>query len=98
MIIVFLILIIGLTPSLVSLLVMRRADARAQARLELALEAIAQRRFQDFSQVPDQHYIEGIGYVIGDITCQFNARSSYVRCAVNPTGPCQSCRHYESTL
>jgi len=34
------------------------------------------------------HYLEGVGYLIG-ISCQFNARSSYLRCAVNPQGPCQ---------
>jgi len=33
--------------------------------------------------------LEGVGYLIGDISCQFNARSGYLRCAVNPQGPCQ---------
>jgi hypothetical protein len=44
----------------------------------------------------DQHYIEGVGYLIGDITCQFNAQSPYIRCAINPSGPCQDCYHYQS--
>jgi len=30
-------------------------------------------------------------WVIGDITCRFNARSEFFRCAVNPTGPCDGC-------
>jgi Family of unknown function (DUF6464) len=44
----------------------------------------------------DRYYLEGVGYLIGDISCQFNARSGYVRCAVNPSGPCEGCRFYES--
>jgi len=41
------------------------------------------------------HYVEGVGYIIGDATCQLNARSSYLRCAVNPSGPCNSCSNYQ---
>lgn len=44
--------------------------------------------------LPDRYYLEGVGYLIGDISCQFNARSGYLRCAVNPQGPCQGCRYY----
>jgi Family of unknown function (DUF6464) len=43
---------------------------------------------------PEEQYIEGVGYVIGDLTCTYNARSPYIRCAVNPDGLCQDCRHY----
>jgi len=39
-------------------------------------------------------YLEG-KWVIGDITCQYNARSELLRCAVNPEGPCEGCPHYE---
>jgi len=41
-----------------------------------------------------RYYLEGVGYLIGDISCQFNARSGYLRCAVNPQGP-SGCRHYD---
>lgn len=34
------------------------------------------------------------GWVIGDPSCRFNARSPLLRCAVLPDGPCQSCAHY----
>ncbi len=34
-------------------------------------------------------------WVIGDATCCYNARSEIIRCAVNPDGPCESCRFYE---
>jgi hypothetical protein len=43
----------------------------------------------------ERYYLEGVGYLIGDISCQFNARSGYIRCAVNPSGPCKGCRFYE---
>lgn len=33
-------------------------------------------------------------WVIGDSTCEYNAHSELVRCAVNPSGPCQQCTHY----
>ncbi|MBF2064085.1 MAG: hypothetical protein IGS39_06625 [Calothrix sp. C42_A2020_038] len=35
-------------------------------------------------------------WVIGDATCRYNANSEIMRCAVNPEGPCESCRYYES--
>ena len=43
----------------------------------------------------DRYYLEGVGYLVGDITCEYNARSGYIRCAVNPSGPCDGCRFYE---
>jgi len=36
-------------------------------------------------------------WVIGDANCRFNARSELMRCAVNPDGPCGSCRFYEAS-
>lgn len=35
-------------------------------------------------------------WIIGNATCRFNAHSEIIRCAVNPNGPCESCRYYES--
>jgi len=37
-------------------------------------------------------------WVLGDVSCQFNARSELLRCAVNPLGPCEGCRFYRSVL
>lgn len=96
MIVVLFIVVLGLTPSLFSLWIMRQADARAQERLRMAMESVATRRLSTLHPLPDQHYAEGIGYIIGDLTCQFNARSNYIRCAVNPSGPCEGCLHYRS--
>ncbi|MCY7367360.1 MAG: DUF6464 family protein [Chamaesiphon sp.] len=39
--------------------------------------------------------MEGIGILIGDLSCTYNARSPYIRCEINPDGLCQDCRHYQ---
>jgi hypothetical protein len=33
---------------------------------------------------------------IGNTDCAFNAKSLYIRCAVNPSGPCEGCLHFET--
>ena len=35
-------------------------------------------------------------WVVGDITCLYNARSELLRCATNPKSPCDRCTHYQS--
>ncbi len=45
---------------------------------------------------PEEQYVQGVGYVIGDLSCSYNARSPYIRCAVNPNGLCQDCRYYHN--
>ncbi|WP_309741428.1 MULTISPECIES: DUF6464 family protein [unclassified Chamaesiphon] len=40
----------------------------------------------------EQSLIDG-QWVIGDASCQYNARSSLLRCAVHPTGPCEGCKY-----
>ncbi|MEB3361388.1 MAG: DUF6464 family protein [Synechococcaceae cyanobacterium] len=34
------------------------------------------------------------GWVIGDPSCRFNARTPLLRCAVLPEGPCERCAHF----
>ncbi len=34
---------------------------------------------------------------IGDPTCRYSANSRTIRCAVNPSGPCDRCAHYQLT-
>lgn len=43
----------------------------------------------------ERSLVEGC-WVIGDASCRFNARSELLRCAVNPEGPCDRCRHFEA--
>ncbi len=90
-----LIVLLGLTPWLLSFWVLRKAEAQARERIRSARLAIATHSTSPDLTVSDRQYIEGVGYLIGDITCQFNARSAYIRCAVNPHGPCQGCPSYE---
>ena len=88
---------LGLLPPLLSLSLIRRAETRAQSRLRAAISAVERRGMQTIQRASgEQQYVEGIGFLTGDITCRFNARSPHLRCAVNPVGPCQDCRYYES--
>ena len=90
-----LVFVLGLTPPVLSIWVMHRAKERAQARLREAAQTQVVRGLQTQQWSPDQYYLEGVGYLIGDISCRFNAHSPYIRCAVNPDGPCKECRYYE---
>lgn len=90
---------VGLMPPLLSVWVMGKTQARTQQRLRQALAIPVVRQQRSTTELPrDRYYLEGVGYLIGDISCQFNARSGYLRCAVNPQGPCQGCRHYQTGL
>jgi Family of unknown function (DUF6464) len=93
---VILIIVIGLAPSLVSLWVMRSAESQARNRIAAAMLAVANRPLRSEPVAGDRNYVESLGYPIGDITCEYNARSNYIRCAVNPFGPCQDCRYYQA--
>ncbi|MEL6159387.1 MAG: DUF6464 family protein [Cyanobacteria bacterium J06623_5] len=47
------------------------------------------------SAVPEERSLLNGSWVIGDISCLYNARSELIRCAPNPEGPCQGCNHYQ---
>ncbi len=74
---------------------MRQAETRAREQLRLAMERATMMPLQMPHLPPEVQYVEGVGELIGDITCKFNARSAYLRCAVNPDGPCKGCRYYQ---
>ncbi|WP_200867457.1 DUF6464 family protein [Leptolyngbya sp. Heron Island J] len=89
-------ILIGLLPPALSVWATYRAERRVVDRFDLAIESAQYPTISPWRQRdPDEHYIDGIGLVIGDITCQLNARSPHIRCAVNPMGPCEECRSYE---
>ena len=96
MLIALLIIFIGLAPSLLSLWVMRSAEGQAHDRIAAAQLAVANRPLRTQLATADRTYVEGLGYPIGDITCEYNARSNYIRCAINPAGPCEDCRYYQA--
>ncbi len=93
---ILLIFLIGIIPCLVSLWILQKFAARTTERLNSVRLVVNYRERTAISSQPEQQYIEGVGYIIGDLTCKFNARSSQVRCAVNPLGPCKGCRDYQS--
>ncbi len=49
---------------------------------------------QSASKPTETTLIEG-RWVLGDANCRFNAKSEIIRCAVNPSGPCEGCRFFE---
>jgi Family of unknown function (DUF6464) len=96
---------VGFLPSLFSLWVIRKNRLRTHLRLrQAAMNPRTQGRQNSRTEIGDslssplrdRYYLDGVGYLIGDISCQYNARSGHIRCAVNPTGPCEGCRYYES--
>lgn len=96
MVVVVFLIVIGLLPPLLSVWVTYRAERGIVDRFGLAVESAHYPAVNPWRQRhPDERYVDGMGLVIGDITCQLNARSPYIRCAVNPTGPCEECRFYE---
>ncbi|MCX7595899.1 MAG: DUF6464 family protein [Fischerella sp.] len=51
--------------------------------------------YVQFAKRPEEKtWIKG-RWVIGNASCRYNANSEIIRCAVNPEGPCESCRFYE---
>lgn len=47
------------------------------------------------AQRPNEKSLVNGCWVIGDASCIYNAHSEIIRCAVNPNGPCESCRYFE---
>ena len=96
MLIILLIFGLSLLPALVSVWISLRARARVQSEFGRAMEVSAQRGLRAaLKRDRDLNYVEGLGYIVGDFSCQMNARSPYLRCAVNPCGPCEACQLYE---
>ncbi|NEQ72911.1 MAG: hypothetical protein F6K23_07395 [Okeania sp. SIO2C9] len=93
---ILLIFLMGMTPWIVSLWVLNKFKARSRERLISIRLAVNYTGVPTISTQPEQQYIEGLGYIIGDLSCKFNARSPLIRCAVNPFGLCKDCSHYES--
>lgn len=92
-----LIFAVGIVPPLLSLFVMKKAEEKARSRLRSAQDIPVVRVAPSPALPADRHYVEGVGEVTGDVTCYYNARSAYLRCAIAPEGPCEGCLHYEAS-
>ncbi|MGL6342041.1 MAG: DUF6464 family protein [Waterburya sp.] len=126
-----LILLLSILPSLVYLLIFRRAKERWQMRLRRAqifsvYDDREQSDYDSYRYHNSSSYLNDYSedslrnrdypsetmnstdllrnrdrrrpvtkYFIGDTTCINNANSPYLRCAINPSGPCEGCVHYE---
>lgn len=90
------ILILGLVPSLLSWIVVHKAKQRLQTRLRQARTVALYRQQRINHLFSTEQALEGSFGLVGDQSCRFNAHSPYLRCAVNPSGPCQDCSHYQS--
>ncbi|MBF2029933.1 MAG: hypothetical protein IGS48_24790 [Oscillatoriales cyanobacterium C42_A2020_001] len=90
------IILIGLIPGVLSsYVVTTRIRKYSRSRHRAALDAPSRPVLHSYLQAQDYHYVDGLGYMVGDLSCQFNGRSAYLRCAVNPSGPCKGCPYYE---
>lgn len=85
---------LGIAPPLVSLWLISRVEARATSRLRRVMAEEYPRRVIYYREQNQLESTPG-GGLIGNQNCRFNARSQYIRCAVNPAGPCEECSHYE---
>lgn len=101
-----LILILSILPSLVYLLIFQKVKKRWQTRLRRAqilntynhrepLHHESSTYSRESSPLSDRRR-PVTKYFIGDTTCVNNAHSPYIRCAINPSGPCDGCSHYEA--
>lgn len=95
MLVIILIFVVGLTPAIVSAYLSVQADRDEKCGSAAAgSTALGQSMLKLLDGNADMHYVDGLGYMIGDITCDLNARSPYLRCAMNPMGPCDGCSAY----
>lgn len=85
---------LGIAPPLVSLWLISRVEARAASRLRRVMAEEYPRRVIYYRSQNQMDSQPGVG-LIGNQNCRFNAHSQYIRCAVNPGGPCEDCSHYE---
>lgn len=95
MLVIILIFVVGLTPAIISAWMSVRADRDEKcSSVSATSTTLGQGMFKLLDGNADMHYVDGMGYMIGDITCDLNARSPYLRCAINPMGPCDGCSAY----
>ncbi len=94
MLIIVLIFVVGLAPAFISAYLSIREDRAGKGCDSVGSAGMRSGLAQLMDGNDDLHYVDGMGYMIGDITCDLNARSPYLRCAINPMGPCDGCSAY----
>lgn len=69
---------------------LRRGEEVITPSIESIISSGRWQRYDDTHADSESEY-EGLGLR----TCEYNAKSKYLRCTVKPSGPCQGCQHYE---
>ncbi len=104
------VIFLGISPILVMIwgihylaqhphLYLYRHHAQGFPRQDINVNGLARRTHYQNALVPyggQLSWFGSVGY-LGDTSCQFNAHSPFIRCAVNPSGPCQNCTDYETS-
>jgi hypothetical protein len=95
MLVLLLIVSLGLVPVCISWSFSQRWQRQWQAQVRQRWVQV-EHQGQGQPDTNDLRYVEGVGYVLGDLSCRFNAISPQLRCAINPLGPCEDCSAYEA--
>lgn len=87
--------VLSILPSLAYLIIVRKLNRRWRSRLR-RVRVLNRHRERDLLNLYSRDYHQRLPKrYIGNARCQYNALSPYVRCAVNPSGPCRECSHYQ---
>jgi Family of unknown function (DUF6464) len=86
------VVVLGCLPFFFSLVSMRKLEREAEERLQTAIAIAHQRQLRRLLHRPP---MVAVITPIGDLSCRNNAHSGHLRCAINPLGPCETCRFYE---
>jgi hypothetical protein len=90
-----LIFFLAILPLLLYLAIFRKVKQRWQTRLRRVQRMTYYHHRDEHSSYSDEIYQRELErYFIGDLSCKYNAHSPYIRCAVNPDGPCDQCNSY----
>ncbi|MBE9114836.1 hypothetical protein IQ249_02895 [Lusitaniella coriacea LEGE 07157] len=92
---VVLIFVLALVPFFLGFFLVRKAKRRWQARLRRIRSVASFRARSTMPHAASGDTFDIHDYFIGNLSCRYNARSPYIRCAINPNGPCENCPHYQ---
>lgn len=76
-----------------------RNRAQGSPRQDINPTGLTRLNYAQSALLPYRGHLSWFGSMgyLGDTSCQFNAHSPFIRCAVNPSGPCQNCTYYETS-
>lgn len=91
---IYIILIVFIIIIPIAWFLFPRAKRQFNGRIRRIRQIITNRSFR---REHHENLLENDLYLpcIGDSSCEYNALSPYIRCAVNPSGPCEDCNHYK---